>query len=149
MTQSNKAQVDRWMGGSGNPENLKLQLISDGGIVTTATGALAVCDPFAFRCGIFERGTTKMSHVFGHMGRRGLSDKPPWLHPDTLVLDAGEHLAYVAADTLSAWGFLGRCTGAITCRSRRSRYPGWPARASRSARPHRPERHSRHRKTSA
>jgi hypothetical protein len=110
MRQDNKAQVDRWMGGAGSPQNLNLKLISAGGIVTTVSGALAVCDPFAFRCGIFEPGTTTMSHVFGHMGRfaEGMDQpKPPFLHPNSLGLDRGEHLAYVAANTLSSWRYPG------------------------------------------
>jgi hypothetical protein len=84
-------------------------LISGGGIATTADGALAVCDPFDFRCGVFERGATTMSHVFAHMGRRmrGPSNKPPWLQPDTLALDRDEHVAYVAAETLSTWRYPG------------------------------------------
>ncbi|MGA8534859.1 MAG: hypothetical protein WB615_12195 [Candidatus Tumulicola sp.] len=110
MTQDNKAQVDRWTGGTGNPENLGLQLISDGGIVTTKTGALAICDPFAYRCGVFAPGSQKMAHVFGHMGRgRGdvVPNKPPWLHPDTVALDRRERRAYVASDSLTTWAFPG------------------------------------------
>jgi hypothetical protein len=110
MTQANKAQVDRWVGAAGSPQNLGLKLISAGGIVTTASGSLAVCDPFAFRCGRFAPGSTTMSNVFGHMGRGSAGvgpDKPPWLHPDTLALDLGENLAYVAANSLTTWRFPG------------------------------------------
>jgi hypothetical protein len=110
MTQDNKAQVDRWMGGAGSPQNLGLKLISAGGIVTTASGSLAVCDPFGFRCGSFARGSTMMSNVFGHMGlgSGGVGpDKPPFLHPDTLALDRRERLAYVAAESLTTWRFPG------------------------------------------
>jgi hypothetical protein len=110
MTQSNTAQVDRWTGGAGTPQSLGLQLISAGAIVTTASGALAVCDPFAFRCGVFEQGSTKMSHVFGHMGRDNngiVPNKPPWLHPDALALDRRERRAYVAANSLTSWTFPG------------------------------------------
>jgi len=109
MTQDNKAQVDRWMGGAGSPQNLGLELVSAGGIVTTASGSLAVCDPFGFRCGIFAPGSKTMSNVFGHMGGGSNAgpDKPPLLHPDTLALDRRERLAYVAANTLSTWRFPG------------------------------------------
>jgi hypothetical protein len=111
MTQSNKAQVDRWMGGTGTPKNLGLKLVSAGAIVTTASGTLAVCDPFAFRCGEFAPGSTKMSHVFAHMGRGATSgpipDKPPFLHPDALALDRGEQHAYVAATSLTMWKYPG------------------------------------------
>jgi hypothetical protein len=110
MTQDNKARVDRWMGGIGSPHDLRLQFISDGGIVTTSSGSLAICDPFAFRCGSFAPGSKTMSRVFGHMGRGsgGVGpDKPPFLHPDTLALDRDERLAYVAGNSLSTWRFPG------------------------------------------
>jgi hypothetical protein len=108
MTQANKAQVDRWTGGSGNPQDLGLQLISAGGIATTARGALAVCDPFHFRCGIFKSGSTNMTNIFGHMGRRGGSaspDKPPWLHSNTLALSSDERLAYVTSNVMTTWKY--------------------------------------------
>jgi DNA-binding beta-propeller fold protein YncE len=110
MTLDNKAQVDRWSHGSGSGENLDLKLISAGGVVTTATGALAVCDPFDFRCGIFEHHSTRMSHVFGHMGLpmgKFQSDKPPWLNPEALALAPNQRQAYVVANTLSVWRFPG------------------------------------------
>lgn len=111
MTQSNKAQVDRWMGGTGTPQNLGLHLISAGGIVTTRSGALAVCDPYDYRCGIFAPGSTKMSHIFGHMGRgKGGAinpNKPPWLVPFALALDRAERRAYVASESLTQWRFPG------------------------------------------
>lgn len=111
MTQSNKAQVDRWMGGTGTPQNLDLDLISAGGIVTTKSGALAICDPYDYRCGIFAQGSTKMSHIFGHIGRRKGDainpDKPPWLVPFALALDRTETHAYVASESLTQWRFPG------------------------------------------
>lgn len=109
MTQSNTAQVDRWTGGSGTPRNLGLKLVSAGSIVTTATGALAICDPFAYRCGVFEPGSQKMAHVFGHMGRFNdiVPNKAPWLHPDAFALDGRERRAYVASISLSEWAFPG------------------------------------------
>jgi hypothetical protein len=111
MTQSNTAQVDEWTGGSGTPKNLRLKLVSAGAIVTTADGTLAMCDPFAYRCGEFAPGSKRMSHIFGHIGR-GVRhsmkpDKPDWLHPDALAIDGAEQHAYVAADTLSAWQYPG------------------------------------------
>jgi hypothetical protein len=111
MTQSNAAQVDEWLGGKGNSKNLGLKLISAGAIVTTSTGTLAVCDPFAFRCGEFAPGSTKMSHVFGHMGRGRsndvIPDKLPLLHPDGLALDRSERQAFVSAKSLTQWNFPG------------------------------------------
>jgi hypothetical protein len=111
MTQSNTAQVDEWLGGSGVPKNLGLKLVSAGAIVTTKDGALAVCDPFAYRCGEFARGSKRMSHVFGHIGLGvppGMKpDKRDWLHPDALAIDGAEDRAYVAAETLSGWNYPG------------------------------------------
>lgn len=109
MTQANRGQVDRWMRGAGTPQDLGLKLISAGGIVTTASGALAVCDTYHSRCGIYARGSTKISHVFGHMGRGngGIENKPPWLFPEALVLDRSEQRAYLTANTLSVWRFPG------------------------------------------
>jgi hypothetical protein len=109
MTQSNLAQVDRFAGGTGTGENLGLKLVSAGAIVTTKTGALAVCDPYAYRCGIFEPGSQKMSHVFGHMGRGNdaVPNKPPILLPEALALDRRERRAYVSANTLSQWAYPG------------------------------------------
>ena len=111
MTQSNTAQVDEWNGGSGTPKNLRLKLVSAGAIVTTADGTLAICDPFAYRCGEFAPGSKKMSHIFGHIGR-GVRpnlkpDKRDWLNPDALAIDGAEEHAYVAAETLSAWKYPG------------------------------------------
>ncbi len=110
MTQANTGQVDRWIGGAGTPEDLGLKLVSAGGIVTTASGALAVCDTYHSRCGIYKRGSTKISHVFGHMGHGsgGIeTDKPPWLFPEALALDRSEQRAYLTANTLSVWKFPG------------------------------------------
>jgi hypothetical protein len=113
MTQSNTAQVDRWMHGTGTPANLRLKgLVSSGAIATTATGALAVCDPYAFRCGIFEKGSVKMSHVFGHMGRfmgmQTAPDKAPFIRPNALALQQDERRAYVLApNSISKWSFPG------------------------------------------
>jgi hypothetical protein len=112
MTQANKARIDEWVAGAGTPKRLGLQLISAGAVVTTKTGALAVCDPSGYRCGLFELGKTRMSHVFGHMGRHRQHDsispdKRPWLVPEGLAVDRDEHRAYVTSVTLSAWSFPG------------------------------------------
>ena len=111
MTQSNTAQVDRWIGGAGNPANLGLELVSAGAILTTASGALAACDPFGYRCGEFAPGSKKMSHVFGHLGLGHcgviVPDKRPFLHPDALALNRSERLGYVAANSVTEWTFPG------------------------------------------
>jgi hypothetical protein len=108
MTQSNTAQVDEWRMGSGAPKKLGLQLVSAGAIVTTQTGALAVCDPFGYRCGQFAPGSRKMTHVFGHLGRGvppGISNKRDFLMPQALALSGSENRAYVVAETLSGWRY--------------------------------------------
>ena len=112
MTQTNKAQVDRWTGGKGTPENLGLHLIGAAALATTASGALAACDSFAYTCGIFELGSKRMTHPFGHMGfgrrhRNVQPDKAPWLMPQDFALDRDEHRAYVAAESLTKWTFPG------------------------------------------
>jgi hypothetical protein len=112
MTQSNKARIDEWTAGGGSPKDLGLRLIGAGSIVTTKTGALAVCDMYAYRCGLYEPGRTRMSHVFGHMGRGRRHDamspdKRPWLMPEGLAIDRDERRAYVTSVTLSAWSFPG------------------------------------------
>ncbi len=112
MTQANKAQVDRWIGGKGNPTNLGLNLVGAAALETTASGALAACDLYAYRCGLFEPGSKRMTHVFGHMGfgrRHGDvgPDKAPWLMPNDLALDRDERHAYVAAGSLTKWTFPG------------------------------------------
>ena len=110
MTNDDKAHVDRWKHGAGSPEDLGLKLVSAGGIATTGSGALAICDPYAFRCGVFAQGSNTMSHVFGHMGRlRGgiIPDKPPIIMPRALALNRGERHAYVISESLSSWNFPG------------------------------------------
>jgi hypothetical protein len=110
MTQDNKAQVDRFAAGSSNPENLGLKLISAGAIATTKSGALAICDPAAYRCGVFELGSKNISHVFGHMGmgRAGVRpDKAPFIIPEAFALDRGERHAYVAGGSVTQWAYPG------------------------------------------
>ncbi|HEY2555007.1 MAG TPA: hypothetical protein VGI15_07140 [Candidatus Cybelea sp.] len=110
-TQSNTAQVDEWLGGSGAPKNLRLNLVSAGAIVTTNDGTLAICDPFAYRCGEFAPGSKRMTHVFGHIGKGvppGVKpNKRDWLNPDALAIDGAGDRAYVAAETLSGWKYPG------------------------------------------
>lgn len=110
QNQANKGQVDRWNGGTGTPENLGFSLVSGGGIATTADGSLAVCDPFAFRCGIFASGATKMAHVFGHMGRKDggiVPNKLPLIMPQALALSHSQRIAYVVSNSLTNWRYPG------------------------------------------
>jgi hypothetical protein len=109
MAQDNTAQVDEWLAGSGAPKKLGLKLVSAGAIVTTKGGALAVCDPFGYRCGEFSPGSRAMTHVFGHLGRGvppGIANKrDDFLMPQALAIDGAENRAYVIAETLSGWRY--------------------------------------------
>lgn len=109
-TDENKGQVDRWMKGGGEPQSLQLTLVSPGGIATNADGSLAVCDTFAYRCGVVEPGSHALSHVFGHMGLRdgGLSpNKAPWIMPQALALDRSGRTAYVVGNSITSWRYPG------------------------------------------
>jgi DNA-binding beta-propeller fold protein YncE len=57
-------QVDEWIGGTGTPTNLGITLKAPGGIATTKTGALLICDQAAPACGSFTRGSTTMTKLF-------------------------------------------------------------------------------------
>jgi DNA-binding beta-propeller fold protein YncE len=78
-------QVDEWFGGTGTPKNLGITLKAPGGIVTTATGALLICDQAAKACGDFAPGSTTMTNAFAR------SDKDPF----AIALDKSERTAYV------------------------------------------------------
>lgn len=107
MTPANTAQVDRWMGGTGSPQNLGLKLISSGPIVTTKSGALAVCDPFGFKCGEFASGSQDMTNIFApRLGGLG-PDKGWGFHPSGLALDQTERRAFVASQSVSMWKYPG------------------------------------------
>jgi hypothetical protein len=56
-------QIDEWIGGTGSPVNLGITLQAPGGIQTTASGALLVCDQSA-ACGDFPPGSTTMTNLF-------------------------------------------------------------------------------------
>ncbi|MBV9028352.1 MAG: hypothetical protein JO311_07005 [Candidatus Eremiobacteraeota bacterium] len=67
-------QIDEWIGGAGSPNNLGITLQAPGGIQTTKTGALLVCDQ-SVACGDFEPGSTTMTHLFAtqHPGSFGVA----------------------------------------------------------------------------
>lgn len=109
-TLENKGQVDRWNKGAGDPQSLQLSLVSPGGLATTADGSLAICDTFAYRCGVVAPGSHALSHVFGHMGlRQGgvVPNKPPWIMPDAVALDRSGRTAYVVSNSLTSWRYPG------------------------------------------
>jgi hypothetical protein len=60
---SGSGRINEWMGGSGSPVDLGITLKAPGGIQTTKTGALLVCDRSA-ACGEFAPGSTTMTNLF-------------------------------------------------------------------------------------
>ena len=78
-------QVDEWIGGSGSPLNLGITLQAPGGIQTTSTGALLICDQLAPACGDFAPGSTTMTDKFA------TTDSDPF----AVALDKHEKHAWV------------------------------------------------------
>lgn len=60
---SGGGRIDEWTAGSGSPTDLGITLQAPGGIQTTKSGALLVCDQ-AVACGDFEPGSTVMTNQF-------------------------------------------------------------------------------------
>jgi hypothetical protein len=60
---SGSGKIDEWLGGSGSPVDLGITLQAPGGIQTTSTGALLVCDQ-SVACGDFAPGFTTMTDLF-------------------------------------------------------------------------------------
>jgi hypothetical protein len=102
-------RINEWLGGAGAAVDLGITLQSPGGIQTTATGALLVCDQSA-ACGDFAPGSTTMSKLFAthHPGSFGVA------------LDLREKHAWVENPALSSRQL------------RRYGYPGPDARAEKS-----------------
>lgn len=67
-------RINEWTGGSGSPVDLGITLQAPGGIATTKSGALLVCDQGA-ACGEFLPGSTTMTKLFGtkHTGWFGVA----------------------------------------------------------------------------
>jgi hypothetical protein len=60
---SGSGRIDEWLGGTGSPADLGITLKAPGGIQTTASGALLVCDQ-SVACGDFAPGSTTMTNLF-------------------------------------------------------------------------------------
>ncbi|HYL26680.1 MAG TPA: hypothetical protein VEW74_02535 [Candidatus Nitrosotalea sp.] len=60
---SGSGRIDEWLGGSGSPSDLGITLTAPGGVQTTKTGALLVCDQ-SVGCGEFAPGSTTMTNLF-------------------------------------------------------------------------------------
>ena len=58
-----KGRIDEWRKGTGSPTDLGITLQAPGGIQTTSTGALLVCDQ-SVACGDFAPGSTTMTNLF-------------------------------------------------------------------------------------
>ncbi|MBV9334117.1 MAG: hypothetical protein JO146_08920 [Candidatus Eremiobacteraeota bacterium] len=84
-------RIDEWSGGSGSANDLGITLEAPGGIQTTRTGALLVCDQ-AVACGDFEPGSTTMSRLFATQSPGAFG----------VALDKHEHNAWVENGSLSA-----------------------------------------------
>jgi DNA-binding beta-propeller fold protein YncE len=110
MTPANTPQVDKWIGGTGSPQNLGLTgLVSAGPIKTTQSGALAVCDPYGFVCGEFLAGTTEFTNKFAKIvAHDGIGpDKGEFFAPQGLALDRDEHRAFVSGYSLGVFKYPG------------------------------------------
>jgi len=83
-------RVDEWTGGSGSATDLGITLEAPGGIQTTKTGALLVCDQEA-GCGDFAPGSTTMTNVFATQSAGAFG----------VALDKHEHNAWVENGSLS------------------------------------------------
>jgi DNA-binding beta-propeller fold protein YncE len=98
--------VFEWFGGTGTPTDLGIALQAPGGIATTKTGALLICDQQARACGDFAPGSTTMTGIFAK------SDKDPF----AIALDKDEDAAYVndagASNGLGIWHYPGPDTRA-------------------------------------
>lgn len=77
--------VLEWIRGKGTAKNLGITLKAPGGIVTTASGALLICDQSAPACGDFAPGSTTMTNLFAQ------TDKDPF----AIALSHDEAHAYV------------------------------------------------------
>lgn len=92
--------VDEFPGGSGSAINLGITLQAPGGIQTTSTGALLICDQSAPVCGDFEPGSTTMTHTFAR------KDGDPF----AVTLDKSEKHAWVedtGNNDLQSWNYPG------------------------------------------
>ncbi len=84
-------RIDEWVGGGGSATDLGITLQAPGGIQTTKTGALLVCDQ-SVACGEFEPGSTTMTNLFASKNPGSFG----------VALDAAERHAWVENPALSA-----------------------------------------------
>jgi hypothetical protein len=87
---SGSGRIDEWHAGSGSPTDLGIALQAPGGIQTTSTGALLVCDQ-SVACGEFAPGSTTMTNLFATQNPGSFG----------VALDKAEHHAWVENPGLS------------------------------------------------
>jgi DNA-binding beta-propeller fold protein YncE len=83
--------VDEWLSGSGSPKNLGIILGAAGGIATTKTGALLVCDQL-YGCGNVEPGSGKLTNLFATQSEGAFG----------IALDKREKTAWVENPSLNS-----------------------------------------------
>jgi len=98
-----KGRIDEWLGGSGSPTDLGITLQAPGGIVTTSSGALLVCDQ-SVACGEFAPGSTTMTNLFAtqNPGAYGValdkSEKHAWAEDPAATAGQLQRYAYPGPD---------------------------------------------------
>jgi hypothetical protein len=100
---SGVGRVNEWIGGTGSAIDLGITLVAPGGIQTTSSGALLICDQAAPACGQFTPGSTTMTNL--------IATKDP--DPFAIALDAKERHAFIedlypsTPGILERWAFPG------------------------------------------
>jgi hypothetical protein len=96
-------RIDEWLGGTGSATDLGITLQAPGGIQTTATGALLVCDQLV-GCGDFPPGSTTMTNLFAtkHPGSFGVAlsrrEKHAWVENPGVSSGQLQRYAYPGPD---------------------------------------------------
>jgi hypothetical protein len=97
-------RIDEWLGGTGSAVDLGITLQAPGGIQTTATGALLVCDQ-SVACGEFAPGSTTMTNLFAtkNPGSFGVAldklEKHAWVENPALSSGQLQRYAYPGPDS--------------------------------------------------
>jgi hypothetical protein len=100
---SGAGRIDEWLAGTGSPVDLGITLKAPGGIQTTASGALLVCDQ-SVACGDFAPGSTTMADLFAtkNPGSFGVAldkrEKHAWVENPALSAGQLQRYAYPGPD---------------------------------------------------
>ncbi|MBV8067341.1 MAG: hypothetical protein JO113_05150 [Candidatus Eremiobacteraeota bacterium] len=100
---SGSGRIDEWFGGAGSPTDLGITLQAPGGIQTTASGALLVCDQ-SVACGDFAPGSKTMTNLFAkkHAGSFGVAldkrEKHAWVENPSLSTRQLQRYVYPGPD---------------------------------------------------